>query len=225
MTRNARTKAKRKTRKRTYSPWREVGRLSALLGLSLAALGLVVLMFRVDAEPSVWETLFIDQPNGQHVYAGGIFLGMNADALRRYHPDVDFAADGAGGYHGIVRDGNAVHTVWFANGHDGAPAFRLTSELTLAGVPMDDVLGIFGERYGRPSASGCERSMILDAVKCHFRWLTAGPVSIDLHVTSDQADGGGASSKVRVVAADVNLETDRLHARAAGSAAKVRTAI
>jgi hypothetical protein len=92
---------------------------------------------------------------------------------------------------------------------------------------MDEVLDIFGERYGRPSASGCERSRVLDAVKCHFRWLTAGPVSIDLHVMSDHADGGGggASSKIRVVAADVNLETDWLHARAAGPAAKVRTAI
>ncbi|MDP7667882.1 MAG: hypothetical protein QF738_07450 [Rhodospirillales bacterium] len=122
MTRNARTKAKRKTRKRTFSPWREVGRLSALLGLSLAALGLVVLIFRVDAEPSVWETLLVDHPNGQHVFAGGIFLGMNADALRRYHPEVDFAADGTGGRHGTVRDGDSVHTLWFANGHDGAPA-------------------------------------------------------------------------------------------------------
>ena len=115
------------------------------------------------------DSTSVDRPTGQHVFAGGISLGMNADALRRYHPDVDFAADGAGGHRGIVRDGDGVHTVWFANALDGAPASRLTSELTLAGADMDEVLELFGGHYGRPAASGCERSRVLDALKCHFR--------------------------------------------------------
>ncbi|MDP6604138.1 MAG: hypothetical protein QGG17_08100 [Rhodospirillales bacterium] len=225
MARSGRTKTKRKARKRAYSPWRGVGRLIALLGFSIAALGLVVLAFRVDAEPSVWETLFADRPNGQHVLAGGIFLGMNADALQRYHPDVDFTADGAGGHRGTVRDSNGVHTVWFTDGHDGTPAFRLTSELTLVGARMDEVLELFGGNYGRPSASGCERSRVLDAVKCHFRWLTGGPVSIDLHVMNQHNEDGGTSTKIRVVAADINLETDRLHARVAASTTKIGTSI
>ena len=225
MARNGRTKVRRKARKRAYSPWNGVGRLISLLGLSLAALGLVVLTFRVDAEPSVWDTLFVDRPDGQHVFAGGIFLGMNADALRRYHPDVDFAADGAGGQRGIVRDGDGIHTVRFANALDGAPAYRLTSEFTLAGAHMDEVLELFGGHYGMPAASGCERSRVLGAVKCHFRWLTDGPVSIDLHVMSNHADDGGASTKIRVVAADINVESDRPHVRVAGPATKVRPSI
>ena len=225
MARSGRTKANRKRRNRARSPWRGVGRLAALLGFSLAALGLVALVFRVDAEPSVWDTLFADSPTGQHVFAGGIFLGMNADALSRYHPDVEFAANGAGGHRGIVRDGDGVHTVWFANGRDDAPAFRLTSELTLAGAPMDEVFELFAAHYGRPVASGCERSRVLDTFKCHYRWLTKGSVSIDLYVTGDRADGGGASTKIRVVAVDINLEAARPHARGTGSAAKTRAAI
>ena len=183
-------------------------------------MGLVALVFRVDAEPSVWDTLFADSPTGQHVFAGGIFLGMNADALSRYHPDVEFAANGAGGHRGIVRDGDGVQTVWFANGRDDAPAFRLTSELRLASARMDGVLELFGAHYGRPVASGCERTF-----KCHYRWLTKGSVSIDLYVTGDRADGGGASTKIRVVAVDINLEAARLYARGTGPAAKTRAAI
>ena len=265
MARSGRTKANRKRSKRARSPWRGVGRLAALLGFSLAALGLVALVFRVDAEPSVWDTLFVDSPTGQHVFAGGIFLGMNADALSRYHPDVEFAANGAGGHRGIVRDGDGVHTVWFANGRDDAPAFRLTSELTLAGARMDGVLELFAAhhprslRQRRPSRPALATSLAAEleplqpihlsparigdnstdraydsriepgpwprGAKCHYRWLTKGSVSIDLYVTGDRAGGGGTSTKIRVVAVDINLEAARPHARGTGSAAKTRAAI
>ena len=174
MARSGRTKANRKRSKRARSPWRGVGRLAALLGFSLAALGLVALVFRVDAEPSVWDTLFVDSPTGQHA-----FHERDLYVIRRESRHRDLYA----------RDGDGVHTVWFANGRDDAPAFRLTSELTLAGARMDGVLELFAAHYGRPVASRCERSRVLDTVKCHYRWLTKGSVSIDLYVTGDRADG------------------------------------
>lgn len=187
----------------------ESGIATLVILFLLGSVALVLLLLHLGGYLNGLEMFKLnpkEEEKAASLVIGPVRLGQTVESVTKEHPEMTITATSWGGYLGRFVDAGATFSVAFLGPDGGHKAFRIRYDQAFQPLSSDEVLARYAGRFGRPTTTECQRSIIWQGGRCQFKWMMAKGLQVNVFSRTMTDSDSAKRTEITLGAIDTRLQ-------------------